>query len=111
VLESFYNQVVNVGFLGTGAEILLSFLLLLIGLAYKSEAFEKVVGSRVRGPLCLAYGTFGLPFMLVLMDFQRRRGGGIFRFLGGLVLVVILVIIGVLVLMAFLIYWFLRRRP
>jgi len=76
VLENFYNQVVNVGFLGTGAEILLSFLLLLIGLAYKSEAFEKVVGSRVRGPLHLAYGTFGLPFMFVLMDSKDAAGEG-----------------------------------
>ena len=111
-LESLYSQLlartasldVEPGFL------VLGLLVLLIGLFYQSEAFERLGGPRIRGPLYSAYGTLGLPLMLVLMELQRRRGGGIFRFLGGLVLVVILIIIGVLALIAFLIYLFLRRR-
>lgn len=104
-----YGQVADTGFLGIET-VLLGFSLLLIGLFYKSEPFERLVRSRIRGPLVMTYGTFGLPLMIVLMEIQRRGGGGIFRFLGGLVLIVILVIIGVLALIAFLIYWLLRRR-
>lgn len=105
-----YGQMVNADFLGAGVEILLGFLVLLIGLAFDREVFERLVGSRFRGRLSLAYGTFGIPLMIVLMNVQKSRGGGIFKFLGGLVLVVILVIIVILALIAFLIYWLLRRR-
>lgn len=112
-MEGFYSQVASTGFLGAEAEVLLlGLLVLLVVLFHRSEVFERLVGSRVRGPLYLAYGTWGLPLMLVLMEVQRRsgRGGGLFRFLGGLLLVVIVVIIGVLALIAFLLYRFLRRR-
>jgi hypothetical protein len=105
-----YGQVADAAFLGGGAKILLGFLLLLIGLVYRSEAFERFVSSRIRDHLSLAYGTFGLPLMLVLMEIQGRRGGGIFRFLGGLIIFVIIVVIGIFALIAFLIYLFLRRR-
>jgi heme/copper-type cytochrome/quinol oxidase subunit 2 len=47
------------------------------------------------------------------MEVQRRsprRGGGITRFLIVLALVVLLVFLGVLALIAFLIYRYLRRR-
>lgn len=100
------------GFLGAEeAEILLlGFLVLLVGLLHKSEAFERLVGSRIKGPMNLAYATFGLPLTLLLLRTPRSRGSGIFRILGGLVLVVVLVIIVVLALVAFLIYRFLRRR-
>ena len=92
--------------------MLLGFLLLFVGLIHKSGRFERIVGSKIKGPLTLAYGTFGLPLMLLV---QRRppgsRGpGGILRFLGVLAIVVIVVIIGVLALIAYLLYRFLRRR-
>jgi hypothetical protein len=111
-VEYFYSQVANIGFLGVEADVLLlGFLVLLGGLFHQSEAFERLVSSKVRGPLYLAYGTLGLPLMLVLMEFQRsRRGSGVFRFLGVLLIVALVVIIGVLALIAFLLYRFLRRR-
>ena len=112
-METSYNQVIGTGFPGAEAEVLLlGSLVLLVVLFHQSEAFERLVGSRVRGPLCLTYGTWGLPLMLVLMEVQRRsgRGGGLFRLLGGLLLVVIVVIIVVLALIAFLLYRLLRRR-
>jgi hypothetical protein len=111
-LEYLYGQLVDTSLLGSKAVLLLlGSLVLLLALFQQSEAFERFVGVRIRGPLALAYGTFGLPLILVLMEVQRRRGGGgILRILGGLVLVVILVIIGFLALIALLIYWFLRRR-
>ena len=95
-----------------GAEaVLLGFLVILVGLFLQSEVFERLVGSRIRGPLYLAYGTYGLPLMILLMEVvQRRRRGG-FRFLGVLVLlVVMLAIIGGLALAVFLLYRYLRRR-
>ena len=102
----------NAGFVGAKAEVLLlGFLVLLVGLLHQSEVFERLVGSKVRGPLYLAYGTFGVPLMLLLMEIQRtRRGGGVFRFLGLFVLVIIIMFIGILALIAFLIYRYLRRR-
>ena len=111
-MEGFYSQVAGTSSLGAEAEILLlGFLVLLVGLFHQSETFERLVDSRIRGPLYLAYGTFGLPLMLVLMEVQRRRrGGGGLRILGVLALVAIVVIVGVLALIAFLIYRFLRRR-
>ena len=111
-MEGFYGPVVVTSFLGAQAQILLlGFLVLLVGLLRHGEVFEKLVGSRVRGPLYLAYGSFGLPLMLVLMEIQRtRRGGGLFRIFGLLALAVIVVFIGVLALIAFLIYRYLRRR-
>ena len=111
-MESYYSQVANAGFLGAKPELLLlGLLVLLVGLLYQSEVFEKLVGSKVRGPLYLAYGTFGVPLMLLLMEMQRtRRGGGLFRFLGLFVLVIIIIFIGILALIAFLIYRYLRRR-
>ena len=107
-----YDLVASTSSFGAEA-ILLGFMLLLVGLFYESEAFERLVGSRIKGPLSLAYGTFGLPLMFLLLSAQRSRGGGILRFLGGLVslvIVVILLIIGVLALIAYLIYRALRRR-
>ena len=111
-MESFYSQVANAGFLGAEPELLLvGLLVLLVGLLYQSEVLERLVGSKVRGPLYLAYGTFGVPLMLLLMEMQRtRRGGGVFRFLGLFVLVIIIILIGILALIAFLIYRYLRRR-
>ena len=111
-MENFYSQVVVTSFLG-GAQIplLLGFLVLLVGLLRHGEVFERLVGPRIRGPLYLAYGSFGLPLMLVLMEIQKtRRGGGLFRIFGLLALLVIVVFIGVLALIAFLIYRYLRRR-
>ena len=101
-----YSQVANVGFLGAEAVLLGSLLLLL----HKSESFEKLVSFRLGGHLSLAYMTFGLPLMLSLMRIRGSRG--IFRFLilGVLLIFVLLVVIGVLALIAFLIYRFLRRR-
>jgi len=93
--------------------ILLGFFVLLVGLFLQSETFERLVGSRVRGPLYLAYGTYGLPSLLLLMEVQRRtprRGGGISRVLIVLALVALVVILGILALLAFLIYRYLRRR-
>ena len=100
------------GFLGQPWVLLLGLVVLLVGLFHQSEAFERLVGVRVRGPLALAYGAYGLPLMLLLMEIvQRRRGGGgIFRALGGLLFIVVLVFVGVLALIAFLIYMYLRRR-
>ena len=111
-MESFYNEVLSAGFLGTEMEILmLGFLMLIVGLLPQSKIFERLVGSRIRGHLHQAYATYGLPLMIVLMEMQRtRRGGSLFRFLGFLVIVVIVVIIAVLALIGFLIYRFLRRR-
>lgn len=112
-MEGFYDQVVDLaGFLGTGTEeaLLLGLLMVLGGLFQRSEAFERLVGSRVGARLHLAYGAYALPLMLVLMEIQRRRGGGVFRFLGLLALVVVVVVIGVLALIAFLLYRYLRRR-
>ena len=62
-----YSQVANVGFLEAEAA-LLSFLLLLL---YKSESFEKLVSSRLRGHLSLAYMTFGLPLILLADENPR----------------------------------------
>lgn len=105
-----YNQVFGIDPLGAEA-VLLGFLVLLVGLSLQSEAFERLVGSRVRGPLYLAYGTYGLPLMILLMEVAQRRRRGGFRFLGVLVLlVVILAIIGGLALAAFLLFRYLRRR-
>ncbi len=106
-----HSQVAAISSFGAGAEVLLGLLVLIVGLIHHSEAFERLVGSRVRGPLYMAYGAYGLPLMLLLMEVvQRRRRGG-FRFLGVLVLlVVILAIIGGLILAAFLLYRYLRRR-
>lgn len=112
-MEGFYYQVVaHAGSLGagTGVALLLGLLVVLGGLFHQSEAFERLVGSRVGGRLYLAYGAYAVPSMLVLMEIQRRRGGGVFRFLGLLALVVIVIVIGGLVLIAFLLYRYLRRR-
>ncbi len=95
---------------GTEA-VLLGLLVLLVGLSLQSESFERLVGSRIRGPLYLAYGTYGLPLMILLMEVAQRRRRGGFRFLGVLViLVVILAIVGGLALAAFLFFRYLRRR-
>ncbi|MDX6381721.1 MAG: hypothetical protein QOI57_2745 [Rubrobacteraceae bacterium] len=107
-----YSQVVTTNSF-TAEAVLLGFLVLLVGLVHQSETFERLVGSKVRGPLYLAHGAYGLPLILLLMEIQRRsprRSGGGLRILGILVLVVIVVIIGVLALIAFLIYRYLRRR-
>jgi hypothetical protein len=114
-LEGFYGWLADTGFLlGPRAVLLLllGLLVLLVGLFHQSEAYQRLVGVRIRGHLALAYGTFGLPLILVLMEVQRRRGGGggILRFLGGLLFAVVLVFLGVLALIAFLIYRYLRRR-
>ncbi|MBV9455794.1 MAG: hypothetical protein JOZ19_17025 [Rubrobacter sp.] len=111
-MEDFYSQIANIGSPGVGADVpLLGFLVLLGGQFHQSEAFERLVNSKIRGPLYQAYGTFGLPLMLALTEFQRsRRGGGVFRFLGVLLIVALVVIIGVLALIAFLLYRFFRRR-
>lgn len=113
-MEGFYIHVTNAGFLGAAeTEVLLGLLVLLVGLFHQSAAFERLVGSRVRGPLYLAYGAYGLPLMLLLMEIQKRsprRGGGGFRILGILVLVAIVIVVGVLALIAFLIYRYLRRQ-
>ena len=112
-MEHLYGQIANTGFLEPKAVLLLlGLLVLLVELFHQSEVYQRLVGSRIRGHLALAYGSFGLPLILVLMEVQRRRGGGggILRILSGLILIVILVIIGFLALIAFLIYWFLRRR-
>ena len=93
--------------------ILLGLLVLLVGLLHQSETFERLVGSKIRGPFYLAYGTYALPAILLLLELQRRsprRTGGGLRILFVLVLVFILVILGVLGLIAFLIYRYLRRR-
>ena len=107
-----YSQVVTTNSFVAEA-VLLGFLVLLVGLFHQSETFERLIGSKVRGPLYLAYGAYGLPLILLLMEFERkapRRSGGGLRILGILVLVVIVVIIGVLALIAFLVYRYLRRR-
>jgi hypothetical protein len=107
-----YSQVITTNSFGAEA-VLLGFLVLLVGLGLQSEAFERLVGSRVRGPFYLFYGAYGLPLILLLMEVQRRsprRGGGISRFLIVLALVALLLILGVLALVAFLIYRYLRRR-
>jgi hypothetical protein len=45
------------------------------------------------------------------MEWQRsRRGGGVFRVLGLFALVLLVIFIGILALIAFLIYKYLRRR-
>ena len=113
-MEGLYGWIAGTGFL-LGPELvlllLLGLLVLLVGLFHQSEAFERLVGLGIRGRMALAYGTFGLPLMLVLMEVQRRRGGGgILRFLGGLLFAVVLVFLAVLALIAFLIYRYLRRR-
>jgi hypothetical protein len=105
-----YGQVVGTGFSAPEA-VLLGLLLLFVGFVYKSESFERLVGSRVRGPLLMAYGTFGLPLaLLMLRKATGSRGGGIGRFILIFILIVIVVIIGVLALVAYLIYRFVRRR-
>lgn len=106
-----YGQVVGTGFSGPEA-VLLGLSLLLIGFIYKSESFERLVGSRIRGPLLMAYGTFGLPLALLMLKRTpgTRGGGGILKFFGILILIFIVVIIGVLALVAYLIYRFVRRR-
>jgi len=113
-VEGFYDQVTNAGFLGAnGLEVLLGLSVMLVGLLHQSPAFEMLVGSRVRGPFYLAFGAYGLPLILLLMEFQRRtprRGGGGLRVLGILVLVAVVIIILVFALIAFLIYRYLRRR-
>lgn len=110
-MEDFYSQIASIGFPGVGADVLLLGLLVLLGgLFHQSEAFERSV-NKIRGPLYLAHGTFGLPLMLALMEFQRsRRGGGVFRFLGVLLIVALVVIVGVLALIVLLLYRFFRRR-
>jgi len=115
-LSSIYGQIASTGspvdFETELPLLLLGLLVLLIELFYqRSEAFDRLVGSRIRGPLYSAYGTFGLPLMLVLMEvLMHSSKGGILKFLSGLVLVVILIFIGILGLIAFLIYRFLRGR-
>jgi hypothetical protein len=108
-----YSQLVGTNSFGAEA-VLLGLLALLVGVCHQSETFERLVGSRIREPLYLAYGTYGLPLMLLLMEVQKRRrpGGGISRIFGGLVLLVILVIvvIGAIALLAFFIYRYSRRR-
>ena len=112
-VEGFYSQVVDAGFFGVQLKVvLLGFLILFIGLFRHSKVFERLVDSRIGRHLHLAYAAYGLPLVIVLMEIQRTRrgGGGIFRFLGIFLLVVIMVIFGILGLIAFLIYRFLRRR-
>ena len=107
-----FSQMITTNSFGTET-VLLGFLVLLVGLVLQSEAFERLVGSKVRGPFYFFYGAYGLPLILLLMEVQRRsprRGGGISRFLIVLALVVLLVFLGVLALIAFLIYRYLRRR-
>ena len=105
-----YGQMIGTNSFGAEA-VLLGLLVLLVGICHQSEIYERLVGSRIRGPLYLAYGAYGLPLMLLLMEFQRRRrpGGGISRIFGGLVLLII-VVIGAIALLAFFIYKYLRRR-
>ena len=112
-MEEFYSQVVDASFFGAQLEVvLLGFLILFVGLLQHSKVFERLVGSRIGTRLHPAYAAYGLPLVIVLMEVQktRRGGGGLFRFLGIFLLVVIVVVIGVLALIAFLIYRFLRRR-
>ena len=108
-----YGQMIGINSFGAEA-VLLGLLVLLVGICHQSEIYERLVGSRIRGPLYLAYGAYGLPLMLLLMEFQRRRrpGGGISRIFGGLVLliIVVIVVIGAIALLAFFIYKYLRRR-
>ena len=112
-MEGFYSQIDDTGFL-LGPKLvllLLGLLVFLVGLFHQSESFERLVGLGIRGRMALAYGTFGLPLMLLLIEVQRRRGGGgILRLLGGLLFAVVLLFLGVLALIAFLIYRYLRRR-
>jgi tellurite resistance protein TehA-like permease len=112
VVENLYSQVVKAGFLGADMKVLLlGFLIVLVCLFYESEVFERLAGSKIRGHLHLAYATFGLPLMILLMEWQRsRRGGGVFRVLGLFALVLLVIFIGILALIAFLIYRYLRRR-
>ena len=111
-MEVFDSQVVDTGFFGVQLQVvLLGFLILFVGLFLHSKVFERLAGSRIGRHLHLAYAAYGLPLVIVLMEMQRtRRGGGVFRFLGLFLLVVIVIIIGILGLIAFLIYKFLRRR-
>jgi hypothetical protein len=107
-----YGQVIGTNSFGAEA-VLLGLVVLLVGLFHQSSAFERLMDSRVRGPLYLAYGTYGLPLILLLMELQRRtprRGSGGLRILGVLALVAVVIIVGVLALIAFLIYRYLRRR-
>ena len=107
-----YSQVVGINPF-EAQTIVLVLLALLLGVFHQSETFDRFMGSRIKGPLYLAYGTYGLPLVLLLMEIQRRiprRSGGGFRILGVLVLIVVLVILGGLALIAFLIYRYLRRR-
>jgi putative exporter of polyketide antibiotics len=107
-----YNQVVGTDPFEAKAMVL-GILALLVGLIHQSETFDRLVSRRIKGPLYLAYGTYGVPLMLLLMEIQRRtprRSGGGFRILGVLLLVVLLVILGVVALIAFLVYRYLRRR-
>ena len=112
MVENLYSQVANAGFLGADMKVLLlGFLILLVCLFYESEVFERLAGSKIREHLHLAYATFGLPLVILLMEWQRsRRGGGVFRGLGLLALVALIIFIGILALIAFLIYRYLRRR-
>ncbi len=113
-MEGFYSQIADTGFL-LGPKLvllLLGLLVLLVGLFHQSESFERLVGLGIRGRMALAYGSFGLPLMILLIEVQQRRGGGggILRLLGGLLFAVVLLFLGVLALIAFLIYRYLRRR-
>ena len=111
-MENLYSQVVKAGFLGADMKVLLlGFLILLVCLLYESDVFERLVNSKIRGHLHLTYATFGLPLVILLMEWQRsRRGGGVFRVLGLFAVVLVIVFIGILALIAFLIYRYLRRR-
>ena len=44
-----YSQVVTTNSF-TAEAVLLGFLVLLVGLVHQSETFERLVGSKVRGP-------------------------------------------------------------
>ena len=67
-----YSRVLSTPSFGVEV-ILLGFFVLLVGLSLQSETFERLVVSRVRGPLYLAYGTYGLPSLLLLLEVQRTR--------------------------------------
>ena len=114
-MEELYSQVLNADFFG-GAQVqivLLGFLVLVVGLLQQSKVFQRLVGgSRIRRDLDLAFAAYGLPLLIVLMEIQRgrSRGGGLFRFLGIFLIVILVVVLGILGLIAFLVYRFLVRR-
>lgn len=117
-MEEVYGHVLNANLFFGGVWVpivLLGFLALVAGQFHYEEAFRRLVrDSRIGRELELAFAAYGLPLLIVLMEMQRRRGGGLggglFRLLGIFLVVIIVIIAGILALIAFLIYRFIRRR-